>query len=145
MRLLPLEQRVIEDLARWYGPPGSKRYRAALRALPAWLVRLRLELESGRQGDWELCEEREHERLAGCWRAYFSPWDKPTARGGVAIAAGGHDDRIIVEVLMHQGEPSVRVLAVGPKYAGSGEGREAWVYRQADRRRQRPYGQKGGR
>lgn len=50
MRLLPLEQRALEDLERWYGPVGSKSYAAAVQTTFGWLSRLRGQLEAGRVG-----------------------------------------------------------------------------------------------
>jgi len=131
-----LEQRVVEDLARWYGPVGSKRYRAVL----AWLDELRKLLVDGCVGsDWGLCEQLPPKRLEGCWRVHFSQWDAPSVRGTIKIAAGGREDRVVAEVIMIGGEAGIRVLAIGPKYAGKGQGRQEWVYRHADQRRRHPY------
>lgn len=60
-------------------------------------------------------------------------------------APGPRDGRIVVEVVMHEGVPGIRVLAIGPKYAGKGAGRQEWVYRHTDRRRRHAYeNPKGG-
>ena len=146
MRLLALEQRALEDLERWYGPVGSRSYGAAVQAVAGWLTRLRGELEAGRVGpEWALCEQRPDQRLQGCWRASFSPWDRGARSGAVVPAPGPRDGRIVAEVLMREDRPAIRVLAIGPKYAGKGSGRQEWVYWHADRRRRHAYeNPKGG-
>lgn len=141
MRLLPLEQRVIEDLVHWYGPVGSRRHQLAVRAVAAWMANLRVVLATSRVSrHWRPCEgERPHSPLEGCWRTSFSPQDMPGRQGAPRIAGGPRNDRIIVDVIEHEGEAAIRVLAIGPKYAGRGEGRREWVYVQAERRRCHQY------
>jgi hypothetical protein len=144
MRLLALEQRAVEDLARWYGPDG-RTYRAAARAVSAWLMRLREQLQAGQVGpEWALCEQRPARRLEGCWRVHFSPRDQSKQSTAVIPAPGPRGGRIVAEVVMHDGQPAIRVLAIGPKYAGRGPGEQEWVYRQADRRRRHAYEQPTG-
>jgi hypothetical protein len=145
VRLLRLEQGVIEDLARWYGPAGNKSYAAAAQAVAAWLARLRGQLDGGHVGpDWRLCDAQPPLRLEGCWRVHFSPWDRTARSGAVYPAPGPRDGRIVVDIVIDEGTPGIRVLAVGPKYAGKGPGRQEWVYRHADRRRQHAYERGGG-
>jgi len=145
LRLLPLEQRVVEDLARWYGPAGRRTYKAAVQAVSGWLGRLRDQLDRGQVGpEWRLCDAQPPLRLEGCWRVQFSPWDRAKRDGPVIPAPGPRDARIVGEVIMRENRPAFRVLAIGPKYAGRGSNRTQWVYRHADERRRHPYSPKGG-
>lgn len=94
---------------------------------------------------WRLCDAQPPLRLEGCWRVHFSPWDRAARSGAVYPAPGPRDGRIVADVVMQEGSPALRVLAVGPKYAGRGQGRQEWVYRHADRRRRHTYeNPKGG-
>ncbi|MGA2929956.1 MAG: hypothetical protein ABSG43_29005 [Solirubrobacteraceae bacterium] len=146
MRLLALEQRVRDDLARWYGPVASRRYELALRAVTAWLADLRAVLASrSASRHWRRCEqERPYSPLAGCWRTAFSPQDAPSRHGTPRIAAGAREGRIVVDVIGHDGATAIRVLAIGPKHAGKGLGRQEWVYMQAERRRRHAYASERG-
>jgi hypothetical protein len=147
VRLPPVEQRVIEDLARWYGPAGSRRHELVTRAVVAWLVEFRRQFEAGDVGpSWELSRGRRATPIKGCWRVHFSTWDVPRKGAHPKAASGARGERIVVEVIVCDGEPAIRVLSIGPKHAGSGPGRRAWVYERAAERRQHPYvaAKKGG-
>lgn len=146
MRLLPLEQHVVGDVARWYGPAGSKQHVATVHAVAAWLAEFRRQLEAGDVGpSLKLCGGRRATPIECCWRVHFSAWDVPRTGADPKPASGARAERIVAEVVELGGEPSVRVPAIGPNYAGRGPGRRAWVYEQAAHRRRYPYcGEKKG-